>query len=71
MQRPLPATETGNALGVVELVLTVGELVDRASDVDLIVLGIQRQGWRRRVFGPLTRELIQASDCPLILISAR
>ena len=49
----------------------LGELLSRSSECELIVLGIQRQGWRRRVFGPLTRELIKATECPLILISGR
>ena len=74
--RELAALASDEVSGAVEIQLiptnaVVPELADRASDFDLIVLGIQRQGWRRRVFGPLTRELIQATDCPLILISAR
>ena len=50
---------------------TIGELVSQASECDLVVLGIQRRVRRRRVFGSLTRELIGATDRPLILISRR
>lgn len=49
----------------------VGILSDQSSDFDLLVLGVQRQGSRRRVFGSMTRELVKATTCPLILISGR
>ncbi len=49
----------------------VGILSDQSSDFDLLVLGVQRQGPRRRVFGSMTRELVKATTCPLILISGR
>lgn len=49
----------------------VGILSEQSSDFDLLVLGIQRQGSRRKVFGSMTRELVRATSCPLILISGR
>ena len=49
----------------------VGELSVHAAGFDLLVLGIQRQGWRRKIFGSFTRNLVEETSCPLILISSR
>jgi APA family basic amino acid/polyamine antiporter len=49
----------------------ISELSRQASECDLLVLGIQRQGLRRKAFGSFTRRLVRATSCPLILISGR
>ncbi len=56
---------------VIESDDAVGVLAGESSDCGLLVLGIQRQSSRRRVFGALTRQLINATNCPVILISSR
>ena len=49
----------------------IGELVRRASDADLLVLGLQRLDRRHKVIGPMVAELSRRTDCPLLLISRR
>jgi amino acid transporter/nucleotide-binding universal stress UspA family protein len=61
----------GAEVRVLESDDAVGVLSEQSSNCDLLVLGIQRQRSRRRVFGPMTRKLVKATSCPLILISAR
>ena len=49
----------------------VGEVAARCSDYDLVVLGLQRHGRRRKLLGEAARLLAQKTDCGLIMISAR
>lgn len=45
------------------------ELVRRAGETDLLVLGIQRLDRRHKAIGPLVVELSRRTTCPLVLIS--
>ncbi len=47
------------------------ELVERASDCELLVLGLRRLGKRRRALGETTLRLARRTSCPMILISRR
>ena len=58
----------------VEVVLSdqvVGEVVGRASDCDLLVLGLQRLGRRHKIFGGRVLEIAEHTTCPLLMISRR
>jgi hypothetical protein len=50
------------------IVPTISEL---AGQVDLMVLGLQRFGKYRKVFGQITLEILQQTTCPAIMISHR
>jgi nucleotide-binding universal stress UspA family protein len=50
---------------------SLAELVRNVSGSDLAVLGLQRHGRRRKIFGAATLELARATTCPLLLISRR
>jgi nucleotide-binding universal stress UspA family protein len=49
----------------------VAEVVTRAADSDLLILGLQRLGRRRKVFGERVLEIAQSTTCPLVMISRR
>ncbi|HKJ01366.1 MAG TPA: universal stress protein, partial [Longimicrobiales bacterium] len=49
----------------------VGEVVARAADSDLLILGLQRVGRRQRAFGEVMVEIARLTDCPLLMISHR
>ena len=60
--------------GTIEITLdddVAAPVIERASDADLLVLGLQRRQRRRRTFGPLLLEIARETDCPLLLISRR
>jgi APA family basic amino acid/polyamine antiporter len=64
------------APGVSQAVVAVGddvvaEVVGRAVDSDLLILGLQRLGRRHKVFGDRVLEIAQTSACPLLMISRR
>jgi APA family basic amino acid/polyamine antiporter len=46
-------------------------VIDRAEQADLVVLGVQRLGRRKKLFGRFTRQIAQHSTVPLIAISRR
>ena len=46
-------------------------VVDRANESDLVILGVQRLGRRKKLFGQFTRQLAQRTTCPLIVMSRR
>ena len=50
------------------IVPTISQL---AEESDLLVLGLQRLGRRRKLFGQIAFEILQKTDCPTILISHR
>ncbi len=50
---------------------TAAEIARRAADSDLIVLGAQRLGNRRKAFGDLALRVARATDRPILLISRR
>ncbi len=61
-------------LAKVELVIDddpIDVIADRAKQADLLVLGIQRMGRQRKLFGSFTRKIAAACSCPLIVLSRR
>jgi amino acid transporter len=49
----------------------IAAVVSRAADSDLVILGLQRLGRRRKVFGKTVLEIAQRTSCPLLMISRR
>ncbi|WP_315857302.1 amino acid permease [Rhodopirellula halodulae] len=49
----------------------VATIAERAGDAGLVILGAQRLGPRRKLFGNFTREIAMHTDCPMIIISRR
>lgn len=49
----------------------LGELCRRAAENDLIILGLQRIGRHRRVFGQLALHVARETSCGLVMISRR
>lgn len=49
----------------------VEEVVRRAADADLLILGMQRLGRRQKVFGETVLQIAQHTTCPLLMISRR
>jgi len=47
------------------------EVLTRAADSDLMILGLQRAHRRQGVFGERMLEIAEATDCPLLMISRR
>ena len=43
----------------------------RAENSDLVLLGVQRHGRRRKLFGAFTRQLARRTSCPMIVMSRR
>ena len=46
-------------------------IAKRAEDFDLLILGVQRHGRRKKLFGGFTRQIAQRTSCPLIVMSRR
>jgi hypothetical protein len=68
------ARDEAPAVSTAEVVLTddvVEEVVARAAGSDLVILGIQRLGRRRKVFGDRVLEIAQRTTGPLMMISRR
>jgi len=49
----------------------VAEVVQRAADCDLMILGLRRSGRGRNVFGGPMLDIARATTCPLLMISQR
>ncbi|MFH1437614.1 MAG: amino acid permease [Pseudomonadota bacterium] len=49
----------------------VGVLVDKASESDLVILGLQRRGRRRKMFGDTALKIARDTACGIIMISQR
>lgn len=64
------ARNSGSAV-VVQRDDVVAEVVERAAQCDLMILGLSHTDRRRRVFGQRTAEIARATDCPLLMISQR
>ena len=47
------------------------EVVDRAAECDLMILGLSQPDRRKRAFGQRSAEIAEATDCPLLMISQR
>ena len=50
---------------------TITAVVERASESDVLILGLQRLGRRRKFFGATALEIAQKTRCPLLMISRR
>jgi nucleotide-binding universal stress UspA family protein len=61
-QRPVEIVQSDDALATV---------ANRAEQSDLLILGVQRHGRRRKLFGDFTRQLAQRTSCPIIVMSRR
>ena len=44
-------------------------ICSRANESDLLMLGVQRHGRRKKLFGDFTREISRRTTCPLIIMS--
>jgi basic amino acid/polyamine antiporter, APA family len=64
----VPSTPVVHIQQSSRIVPTIAQL---AKESDLLVLGLQRFGRRRKLFGQITFEILQQTDCPTILISHR
>ena len=49
----------------------VSVVAEQARRADLLILGVQRLGRRKKLFGHFTRLLAQRTSCPLIVMSSR
>ena len=49
----------------------VTAVVEQAEDSGLLILGVQRLGPHEKLFGRFTRQLLQRTDCPIIVLSRR
>jgi nucleotide-binding universal stress UspA family protein len=68
------ARDEAPGVSTTEIVLSdsiVDEAVDRASTSDLLILGLQRLGPRKKVFGDTVLEIARKTFCPLLMISRR
>ena len=43
----------------------------RADESDLLILGVQRHGRRKKLFGGFTRQIARRTSCPIIVMSRR
>ncbi len=46
-------------------------VAERADESDLLILGVQRHGRRKKLFGGFTRQIAQRTSCPIIVMSRR
>ena len=46
-------------------------VAERADASDLLILGVQRHGRRKKLFGSFTRQIAQRTTCPIIVVSRR
>ncbi len=46
-------------------------VVDQANEFDLLILGVQRHGRRKKLFGSFTRQVAQRTTCTIIVMSRR
>ncbi|WDQ18316.1 amino acid permease [Rhodopirellula sp. P2] len=76
IRKELDRTTRANAGRVCEREIVISNdpiktIVDRAGEAGLIILGAQRLGPRRKLFGNFTRKVALESNCPVIIISRR
>ena len=45
------------------------EVIREAGETDLLILGLQRHGPRRKTFGDFTLRIARETNCPLVMIS--
>jgi len=49
----------------------VAEVVERAAESDLLILGLQRLGRRHKLIGDRVLRIAESTACPLVMISRR
>jgi hypothetical protein len=49
----------------------VGEIIRRAAGHDLLILGLQQTGSRRRAISDFTLRIVEETDCPIIVLGQR
>jgi nucleotide-binding universal stress UspA family protein len=64
------ARGSGTAL-VIRCEDLMGEVVERAAECDLMILGLSGSDRRKRVFGHRAAQIAEATTCPLLMISQR
>jgi nucleotide-binding universal stress UspA family protein len=47
------------------------DIISTAAEGQLVILGVQRIGPRRKLFGQFTRKIARQTESPLIVISRR
>ena len=60
--------------GEIEVVLSgdpAAAIAQRANDFELVVMGTQRMGRRKKIFGDVIPQIARQTDCPLVVISRR
>ncbi len=70
----LLADDSVRSLSNIEIVQSddaLGTIVEQANASDLLILGIQRIGRRKKLFGDFTRQLAAKTKCPIIAMSRR
>jgi nucleotide-binding universal stress UspA family protein len=50
---------------------TLVAVAEQADNSDLMILGVQRLGRRKKLLGTFTRQIAQRTSCPMIVISRR
>ena len=75
VQRELDRTAYDNVFGDSEQIILQSDspaaAITQAAQEQLVILGAQRIGPHRKLFGEFTRQIARQSDCPLIVISRR
>ena len=64
----VPGTPSIRVVRSPQIVPTIAGL---AEEADVLVLGLQRLGRHRKLFGNITFEILRQTDCPTIMISHR
>jgi nucleotide-binding universal stress UspA family protein len=49
----------------------VAAIAERAAQCDLVILGVQRLGRRRKLLGEFTRQVAARTSCPVVVMSRR
>ena len=49
----------------------LGTVAECADESDLLILGVQRHGRYKKLFGDFTRQIAQRTSCPIIVMSRR
>jgi basic amino acid/polyamine antiporter, APA family len=75
-RRDLVGTAYDLDLPKAQVMVTMGEsppeeVIAQAERADLVILGVQRVGRRRKLFGRFALQVARRSNCPLLLISRR
>ncbi|TWU42084.1 amino acid permease [Novipirellula artificiosorum] len=61
----------GSQVDVVLSSDAIAAVAHRCDEADVLILGVQRVGRRKKLFGDFTRALADRTDCPIIVMSRR